>query len=297
MKFRNIIQSILEDTKVLSYRNDREPLKDTDKIRVYHGFYGVADALTTLMHGLSGQMRAARVYSYESGNNPKGLFVSTDFDVVKKNFAGSGIIIEFDTYATNLEAPVWAGQDGYFVQGQMTKNFKDDEERNQEVLRKREKYSKEDPEGDYSNNRISKSDRPELADTIYNNYEKQALFMGHLNPNEIKNVWFNEGRYFRNKINEPWERYDRKTFLRKYGQTLKNDTKDNDKIHRAGNKLFKPNDDFSMEKLKAITDAKKYNFDDVIDYLNRDDYWRNQILWPKQIKQYKDLIDTESLAH
>lgn len=289
MKLTNLIQQIIEDTKILSYHKDREPLRDTDKIRVYHGFYSTADALTSLLHGLSGQMRAARIYSYESGNNPKGLFVSTDFDVVKKNFAGSGIIISFDTYATNLEAPVWAGQDGYFVQGQMTKSFKDDEERNQEILRKREKYSKEDPEGDYHDNRISKSDRPELADTLYNNYEKQALFVGDLNPNEIKSVWFNEGRYFRNKINEPWQNYDRKTFLRKFAHILKSDTKGNEKIHRASSKLFKPNDDFSMEKLKAITDEKKYNFDDVIGYLNRDEHWRSQLLWPKQIKQYMAL--------
>jgi hypothetical protein len=294
MKFRSIIHQILEDTKVLSYLKDREPLKDTDKIRVYHGFYSPSDAITTLLYGLSGQMRAARVYSYESGNNPKGLFVSTDFNVVKNNFAGSGIVIEFDTYTTNLEAPVWAGQDTYFVQGQYTKNFKDDEERNQETLRKRNKYSNEDPEGEYYNNRISKSDRPELADSIYGNYEKQALFIGHLNPNEIKSVWFNEGRYFRNKINEPWERYDRRTFLKKYGQKLQDDTKGNDKMHRSSNKLFKPNDDFSMDKLKAITDARKYDWDDVLDYLKRDDYWRSQILWPKQLKQYKDLYDNET---
>lgn len=289
MKFRTIVQQILEDTRVLSYLKDKEPLKDRDKIRVYHGFYSSSDAITTLLYGLSGQMRAARVYSYESGNNPKGLFVSTDFNVVKNNFAGSGVIIEFDTYTTNLEAPVWAGQDTYFVQGQYTKSFKDDDERNQETLRKRNKYSNEDPEDDYYNNRISKSDRPELADSIYGNYEKQALFIGHLNPNEIKTVWFNEGRYFRNRTNEPWVRYDRSTFLKKYGQKLQDDTKGNDKLHRSSNKLFKPNDDFSMDKLKAITDAKGYDWEDVLSYLKRDDYIKSQLLWPKQLKQYNDL--------
>ncbi len=293
MKFRSIIHQILEDTKVLNYYKDKEPIKDTDKIRVYHGFYSPADALVTLSYGLSGEMRAARIYSYESGNNPKGLFVSTDFNVVKKNFAGSGIIIEFDTRATNLEAPVWAGQDTYFVQGQYTKSFKDDEERNQETIRKREKYRQEDPEGDYHNNRISKSDRPELGDSLYGNYEKQALFIGNLNPNEIKSVWFNEGRYFRNKTNEPWTRYDRKSFLRKYGDILEKDSKGNEKIHRVSNKFFKPNDDFSMEKLKVITDAKGYDWKDVLDYLKRDDYIRSQLLWPKQIKQYKELSNSE----
>jgi len=290
MKFRSIIHQILEDTKVLNYYKDKEPIKDTDKIRVYHGFYSPADALVTLSYGLSGEMRAARIYSYESGNNPKGLFVSTDFNVVKKNFAGSGIIIEFDTRATNLEAPVWAGQDTYFVQGQYTKSFKDDEERNQETIRKREKYRQEDPEGDYHNNRISKSDRPELGDSLYGNYEKQALFIGNLNPNEIKSVWFNEGRYFRNKTNEPWTRYDRKSFLRKYGDILEKDSKGNEKIHRVSNKFFKPNDDFSMEKLKAITDAKGYDWKDVLDYLKRDDYIRSQLLWPKQMIKNGDVI-------
>ena len=74
-----------------------KPLKDSDTIIVYHGFYSNNDVKIALTKGLSGQEIARRVYSYESGNNPKGLFVSIDFNVVKRRFAGSGIIIEFAT--------------------------------------------------------------------------------------------------------------------------------------------------------------------------------------------------------
>lgn len=274
----------LVETRVVGGYKDYQPIKDTDKIRVYHGFssYSVSYALHCLVNGISGQIRAKRIYSYESGNNPKGLFVSTNFDVVKRNFANSGIIIEFDTNVTNLEAPVWKGQDSYFVQGQYTQSFRDDEERNQEILRKREKYKIDDPEKDYAKNRISKSDRPELADSIFNNSERQALFIGNLNPNEIKNVWFNEGYFYRRRTDEPWVRYSRKEFLRKYGHELKNS-----KIpEEMDNKIFKPNDDFSMEKLEQRANEEGWPMDTLLDLLKNDDYYQNMFLYPKQIKQF-----------
>lgn len=276
--------------KVLNYLKDVDPIKDTDKIRVYHGFYSVADAIVALTHGLSGQVRASRIYSYEYGNNPKGLFVSSDFNTVKKNFAGSGIIIEFETFASNLEAPVWAGQDNFFVQGQYTKSFKSPEERDAETLRKREKYKTDDPEGKYFKHRISKSDRPELGQSLYDNVERQALFVGNLNPNEIKNVWFNEGRYFRNTTIEPWKRYSRKDFLRKFGETLMKDTKNSDKYHNAQSKIFKPNDDLTIDKLKTKAAEESWNYNDLIKVLKRDTYYQNLFLFPKQIKQFKMLF-------
>lgn len=275
------------ETRVIGGYKDYEPIRDTDKIRVYHGFssHSTRYALHALVHGLSGQIRAKRIYSYESGNNPKGLFVSTNFDVVKRNFAGSGIIIEFDTSVENLEAPVWKGQDSYFVQGQYTQSFKDDEERNQEILRKRELYREKDPEDHYGKHRISKSDRPELADSIFNNSERQALFIGNLNPNEIKTVWFNEGYFYRNRTNEPWVRYSRKEFLRKYGHELKNI----EIPEEMNNKIFKPNDDFSMEKLEQRAKEEMWDINILIDLLKTDSYYQNMFLYPKQLKQFKEL--------
>lgn len=282
------IEKILWEARVIDYLSDTTPIKDSDKIRVYHGFYNAKDALTCLIHGLSGQQRARRIYSYESGNNPKGLFVSTDFKVVKRNFSGSGVIIEFETFASNLEAPVWAGQDEYFVQGQMTKDFNSDEERSAEQLRKRKKYAENDPEDfRYSKNRISKSERPDLADAIFNNAEHQALFIGHLNPNEIKTVWFNEGLYFRNMTNEPWTRYDRKTFLKKFGNELAK--RNSGAREEAQSKMFKPNDNFNLNVIRKQAKDHAWDADDLIDLLKTDSYYQNMFLWPKQIEQLKNM--------
>lgn len=272
------------ETRVVGNYKDFEPIRDTDKIRVYHGFsrYSVDAALHSLIYGLSGQIRAKRIYSYEYSNNPKGLFVSVNFNVVQRNFSSSGIIIEFDTSVTNLEAPVWKGQDGYFVQGQYTQSFKDDEERNQEILRKREKYKEKDPEDHYGNYRISKSDRPELGDSIFNNPERQALFIGNLNPNEIKNVWFHEGRFYRNRTDGPWVRYSRKEFLRKYGHEIKN----HKMPEEMKSKMFKPNEDFSMEKLEQIAKEKRFPIDKLLDVLKNETFYQNTYLYPKQLKQF-----------
>lgn len=276
------------ETRVIGDRfKDFEPIKDTEKIRVYHGFssYSANYGLYSIINGLSGQIPISRTYSYENVNNPKGLFVSTDFKIVAREFATSGIIIEFDVKVTNLEAPVWKGQDSYFVPGQYTQGFKDDEERNQEILRKRNKYKEEDPEKDYSKYRISKSDRPELADSLFNNPEKQALFIGNLNPNEIKNVWFNEGLFYRNRTDEGWVRYSRKEFLKKYSEEIKNKKVPDEMAF----KLFKPNDDFSIEKLKQIAIKNEWPFDTLIDVLKNELSYQNLYLYPKQIKQFLDL--------
>jgi hypothetical protein len=284
------IQKILWEAKVLDYLKDYEPLKDSDKIRVYHGFYDPADAIAVITHGISGQERAKRVYSYESGNNPKGLFVSMDFKAVKRNFSGSGIIIEFETLLSNLEAPVWKGQDSYFTQGQYTKSFASDEERQAEILRKRQKYKDEDPEGKYGKNRISKSERPELADSLFNNAEHQALFIGNLNPNEIKKVWFNEVLYFDNRTNGEWKRYDRKNFLKKFGNQLMKDTKDHSVHKEKQSKLFKPNDNFDINVLKKRAEKSSWSLDDLIELLKDDPFYANSFLYPKQLEQFKKMF-------
>ena len=186
-----------------------EPLKDSDTIIVYHGFYSKSDAEIALTKGLSGQEIARRVYSYESGNNKKGLFVSIDFNIVKRIFSSSGIIIEFAAKVSDLEAPMWVGG-RYFKQGEYTKSFTDwnhetgtSNQREEERLRKREKSK--NSEYDF----IRLSDRPELAESLYLNAENQALFVGNLNPNMIRAVWYNP----KNKSNDKWERMTTKEFI------------------------------------------------------------------------------------
>lgn len=278
------LKRLLETRVVGSYLKDFEPIKDSEKIRVYHGFNSssTSDALYSLTHGLSGGVRARRIYSYESGNNPKGLFVSTEFNIVSRRFASSGIIIEFDTKVTNLESPVWVGQDSYFVPGQMTKSFKNDDERQQEILRKRKEYGENDPEGKYGKNRVSKSDRPELGNSIFNDPEHQALFIGDLDPNEIKTVWFHEGRFFRRNTDGPWIRYTRREFLKKYGKELKSE----EVPENLRNKLFKPNEDLTLDKIEYLSKKYRSDVDKFLGLLRRQSHI---FLWPKQIKQLEQL--------
>jgi hypothetical protein len=197
--------------------NKETPILDNETIRVYHGFNRFEDVETVLKNGLSGKERARRIYSYESGNNPYGLFVTVDFDVVKRNFAHSGVIIEFSTKVSDLEAPVWVGGRSYFVQGEYTKSFKDMDEREQQRLINRQKA------GESPYDYISKSDRPELADVIFDNPERQALYVGDLNPNMIKAVWYNEVLHKERRTNGEWVRLSRKQFIKKLNINTKNE--------------------------------------------------------------------------
>lgn len=267
---------------------DKEsPIKDNDKIRVFHGFYSYGDAIKVIKSGLSGKERAKRVYSYESGNNPKGLFVTIDFATAAKNFAGSGIIIEFTTNVSDLEAPVWVDGRSYYRQGEFTKSFKDDNDRERQRLANRE------TEKDSELPQISNSDRPELAATIFQNYERQALFIGDLNPNMIKRVWYHEGRNKRKTTSGNWEKYSTSQFITKF--KVKNTDRDFE--------FFYPNEDFSVQPYIDYYNNDTYNrndspdkkfkhFTDVTKHLLRVDDYELDVsfhLYPKQIKQFKKL--------
>jgi hypothetical protein len=251
--------------------SDKEPLKDNDKLRIYHGFNNFRDVEIVMKKGLSGKERATRIYSYEYVNNPKGLFVTIDLKRAAE-FAGSGVIIEFTSKVEDLEAPVWVGGRSYFVQGEYTKSFKDMDEREQQRLINRQK-SGESPY-DY----ISKSDRPELASTIFENPERQALYIGNLNRNMIGNVWYNKTLHVDNRINGQWVRMSRKQFIKEL------DIKTNKSIYD----FFDPNDDFSLDKIFSnleITDVN--NQKRIIDYLISGHLKHD--LWPKQIEQIEKL--------
>ena len=182
------------------------PLKDDETITVYHGFNSFLDAAIATKYGLSGKVKAKRVYSPESNNNPKGLFVSPSFKIAKK-FATCGVVIEFNVKVGQLEAPVWP-KGSYAIQGQMASYFKDDEEREKKRSEMRDAHKVSDDKN------VAKSDRPELSATLAKMAEKQALYVGDLNPNMIRAVWYNETLHKNNRINGPWDRITVKDFYK-----------------------------------------------------------------------------------
>lgn len=282
MKLRKLINeelnSFLDEVKYINPKDyeNYEPIKDSDTIRVFHGFYSFNDVQKVLSTGLSGKEKARRIYSYESGNNPNGLFVSVDFKVASK-FANSGVVIEFSTKVSDLEAPIWVDGRSYFVQGEYTKSFKDLDEREQQRLINRQRAGKS------AYDFISKSDRPELAETIFDNPEKQALYIGDLNPNMIKYVWYNDQLHKNRRLDGEWERLTRKEFIKRLDvdTTVK---------HRIG---FKANDDFNFDRLVDDFYDGDYNSRDLKDFVKytlQDTYrMRNIGFFPKQIKQIQDL--------
>lgn len=99
LQIRNYLSTLLkEDLKYINpgFQAEKDPLKDTDKIVVYHGFEQLSNAQTVAHFGLTGRILAPRIYSYEHGNNPKGWFVTIDFEKAK-SFGHSGVIVEFRT--------------------------------------------------------------------------------------------------------------------------------------------------------------------------------------------------------
>jgi hypothetical protein len=233
IKFENFLNEVRYVNTNYPAIMTEPPLKDDETIRVFHGFDNFKDVEHILKSGMSGKETARRIYSYESGNNPYGLFVSIKIEVVIRNFAHSGVIFEFSSKLTDLEAPVWVGGRSYFVPGEFTKSFKDLDEREQQRLINRKKQL------DNELKSVSLSDRPELAETIFENPERQALYTGDLNPNMIKYMWYNERLHKDRRTDGKWIKYTRKQFINK----LKIDTK-KDQFH-----LFLPNDDFDMKKI------------------------------------------------
>ena len=294
MDIKQMVRKYLNEVRYINTNLDskqffkEKPIKDDEVIRVFHGFNRFEEGLYIALHGLSGKERARRIYSYESGNNPKGLFVSVDLKLIQDRFASGGIIIEFSSKVSDLEAPVWVGGRSYFVQGEYTKSFKDDNEREQQRLANRDKYSQDDDE------RISKSDRPELGQTIFGNYEKQALFIGDLNPNMIKYVWYNEVRHKERRTNGPWKRYTRKDFVNMMSAQHKSSTEyiDRESSYGKSNRIFKPAEDFNEQEFIKRLEAKwgEGTYDRWLNYEMKykfDAYHLQGYFWPKQMEQAK----------
>tara|TARA_R110002126_G_scaffold1909_1_gene11335 strand:+ start:1202 stop:2128 length:927 start_codon:yes stop_codon:yes gene_type:complete len=277
------------DTTFTGKVKNYKPIKDSETIIVYHGFNSLKDATNILENGLHGKARAKRIYSYESGNNPYGLFVSVNFGIVKREFSSSGIIIEFSTKVSDLEAPVWVGGRSYYVQGEYTQSFKDLDDREKQRLINRQK-SGESPY-DY----ISKSDRPELASTIFENSENQALYIGDLNPNMIKSVWYNEKLHKEMLHGGTWVRYSRKDFIKMMNMKPKPEI--SKQKSDTSFPSFRPNDDFSMDYFKKdgeLPSVGDIEYDIMLDFVNGevdDEDLLYSGFHPKQIKQMKRLRD------
>jgi hypothetical protein len=301
------------------YKDDQEPLKDDDVVTVYHGFNNIADALGFAKFGFSGKERAKRIYSYEVGNNPNGLFVTIDLDKAKRFSGSSGIIMQCSVKVSDLEAPVWVGGRSYFVQGEYTKSFETPEEREEQRLANREKHR------DHEMKMVAQSDRPELAQTLFENPEKQALLVGDINPNMIKGFWVND------KIKDrvwggSYAFYPRKAFIAKYfsedaittTQSFASGWKKvvDDNYNTRSKKLFLPNEDFSVEVFKQRLYksflAKRKNIagydpelPEVVELM--DDFmeevknprgyhsFAKEYIHPKQMKQMQDLIEKGEL--
>lgn len=264
-----------------------EPLADDEVIRVYHGFGGERDAFSTCKYGLTGRVRAKRTYSYEAGNNPKGLFVTVDMNVAKQ-FTNCGIIMEFHAKMSDLEAPVWSGGGSYFVQGDYTTSFKDNDEREEQRMKSRERASND------RNAQVAQSDRPELADTLFNNAEKQALYIGDLNPNMIRAFWVNERLLKDRRIGGDYTRITRSDFEKLYvapnvGKYMKDRMGNSDIIDKSF-RPFKPNDNFDMAVIidKWGEEADVY-LQGLLDRMAKGDHYAEEevhrFLYPKQIQQ------------
>lgn len=291
----------------------QESIKSTDNIRVYHGC-DLKTAVLIAKEGLSGKEWHPRKYSYEAGMNPVGLFVSTSFNKVKlfaNPFGGSttqdaAVIIEFTAKATDLDTPVWNGQDTFFGQGSCPMPFRDKEERDTQKRHYHDFASKD--EYDY----VKKSDNPAMAYNIFHNREHQALFIGDLSPNMIKRFWVKSYDKHRSQIESSYRPMKRVEFLKQYG---------NDEFYEDGTynqysqvksfKYYKPTEDFTtwedfarrmimrddMKWLKYRA-AKKYGGDlekciedEVKEVLSNLEFVKNDAsyfkdhMWPKQLRQ------------
>ena len=274
-----------------------KPLKDSDTILVYHGFHDPEDVILTLKYGLSGKVKARRIYSYENNNNPRGLFVTTRLDKAKEFAGGHKLhaIIEFHAKVKDLEAPVWPGG-GYTVQGELAQYFKDDSDRDLATKAERERYRThpDSPEA------VQKSDRPEVAGRLFLDYEQQALFTGSLNPNGIRAVWVRKrepGKDYM-RITTPFVRMKPKQFLKEFGEIEL--SKQGQEKERDAEKAFFPRERFDPAKLLAFylkigggrrakdsVEMQLKWFHSAVKIMNRDEYHMAMYLWPEQVRDFK----------
>lgn len=285
MNFKAFFQQLQEATVIPVSKekrgyispDERQPLKDSDTIRVYHGMNDMRDVYRVIKDGLSGSERADRRYSYEANNNPKGLFVTLSLNVAK-GFAS--FILEIHTKVSDLEAPVWPGG-GYTVQGQMAEYFNDDNDRENKRIQNREEAKNSQHKS------IRDSDRPELAKLLYQDSEQQALFIGNLNNNSVRAIWVSNTPDRASDYSQ-FTRMTPKEFLKKFPYK----SPDKHDSHRYNFRVFKPREKFDLDIfldriLTQYNDVKSYRMsrEDILDSLRGlDQRGLLTYVWPHQLK-------------
>ena len=143
-----------------------------------------------------------------------------------------------------------------------------------------------------------KSDRPELADSLYNNPEHQALYVGDLNSNSIRAIWVSKTPEKSGSYSD-YERYDRNSFLKKFKEDLSKEGYSNDRNDIGRNKILKPRENITSENiinglLKTMMRFDKKESDEEIlkDTLQiiRKDMMR-ELFWPHQINDAWNIIE------
>lgn len=294
------LKEILKEVYILPKNIEKmtKPLLDTDTIRVYHGTSSADLLITALTSGVTGDKRISRLYSYENNNNPRGIFVTPDFDTAKEFGC---YIIELHTTVKNLEAPVWPN-DKFTTQGEYSSYFVNDKEREQKILQKRQQEAKND------SIIIKHSTRPELASSLLIGTERQALFIGDLNSNSIRSIWIANNP---DKTNTNYSRYNRKEVLAlynnnklptKYNIHYTPDTRKNDKSDitiDAMSKLIKPRDiatiDDLLNGIQAHYKGKlSITRKELVNILkNNEDYIRNLVWSDRQVKEIQKELSNE----
>lgn len=252
-------------------------LSDSDTVRVYHGANSIETIVLALTRGLTGDMRIYRRYSYENNNNPKGLFVTPDLDTAKEF---GDYILEFHARVADLEAPVWPS--GKFtVQGQNAEYFKSDSDREAARHAARELASRD------STDFVKLSSRPELAQLFLTGGERQALFTGNLNANSIRAVWISSdptdvrSTFIRMSPAEFLKKYKARKINTRYGSVADPDDAKSDFYWNQTDKLVKPRDTVSADRLIAAVMREYPHLDreEVIDILKNNPDYLDRFLW------------------
>lgn len=289
MKIFDIINE--EHFNLSSNEEPTKPFKNDDTITVYHGFRDIDDAILTVKHGTSGALRVSRVYSYESDNNPKGLFVTPNLNTAK-NFGNT--IIEFDSRFDELEPPVWpsGSYTGYGQYSQYWGRGREGRAKRSKAQTQLRNQYRTDNKKDY----IKNSDDPLLAYTLTNMGETQALYVGHLNPNRIKAIHLRDIDPSTRSYTSDWYTLSPDQFLEKYKNF---DLEKNKKAIEIYDRIYKPDDVFDPNTFVNNLKQKYSGYGDIDDILEKmwtyyvlgsktnkgqafKEYF-TQFLWPKQI--------------
>lgn len=301
-KFRQFYEARVLNTD-FKKTNREQPIMFGDTVRVYHGFNRTYQAYKAATQGLSGKEYAKRIYSFESNNNPKGLFVSSSLQDAKE-FTGAyeniSAIAEIHANEKDLEVPVWPGG-SYTGFGGYSEYWSNDPEENasqrKEAQREKSQWVLQQAEKQ-GLDWILKSDRPDLAWFLQMGMENQALFIGDLNPNSIRTFWVQDiGEDGHHHKKDPFYRVSRKEFISKIKSEYSEDSLKGDKYET--DKIFQPREEFTVEKL---VDRMKY-FDSIKNaeekmkfFVDSENYTMENVLghylWPKQLEKAQEWWDS-----